>query len=414
MVLHNIHAKIPIRHLPWWLDRWLRQIFVLQNTAWRGSFHQGQVTLRTGASRIGFCGQTAFVLNGTIKENIIGFSPLHQDKYAEAVDATAFSFDLDNLPESHETNVGSDGISLSGGRKQRIALARALYLQTHFLILDHVFSGLDAGTEEQVFHNVFGPAGLLKRRQTIVLLCTHNVRHLQAADYIIALENGHLSDQGTFDQLLAGEGYVRRLELKGSGSSSPTDSEKSGNERSGQEVLTPAKRIKATKLAIDSNNGASRQVGDSTVYKEYVKSMGWALAASAIFSSLLWGFFLNFSSIWLTYWVNDIQLRNPTHSSVYWAGIYGLFQVCALIALFLLGASIWVISIKPSGPNLHEGILKTLFQAPLRFFTEIDTGVTTNLFSQDLNLIDTALPDSNVSTLFSISQCLEATIQVKT
>ncbi|KAJ5628297.1 hypothetical protein N7490_010525 [Penicillium lividum] len=368
-------------------------------------FHQGKLTLRTTAPFVGFCDQSAFVLNGSIKENIIGFSPVSEDRYAEVIEATALTFDFDNLPQGDGTNVGSDGISLSGGQKQRISLARALYLQTHFLVLDDVFSGLDADTEDQVFRKVFGPEGLLRRRQTTVLLCTHSVRHLQAADYIIALEGGSVSEHGTFDTLMFGDGYVRRLEVKGS-SESDTVSDGSKIEEIANESSSSANRIKTAKLTLAPNVDPSRQVGDGTVYKEYMKSMGWLLAGSAIFFSSLWGFFLNFSTIWLTYWVDDLQLQHPAHSSAYWAGIYALFQICALVSLLLLGASIWIVSIKRAGANLHNDILKTLFRAPLGFFTETDIGVTTNLFSQDLNLIDTELPDATVSTLFSITQVI--------
>ncbi|KAJ6031456.1 hypothetical protein N7540_002188 [Penicillium herquei] len=368
-------------------------------------FHQGKVTLRTRAPHVGFCDQSAFVLNGSIKENIIGFSPVNEDRYNEVIKATSLVFDFDNLPQGDRTNVGSDGISLSGGQKQRISLARALYLQTNFLVLDDVFSGLDADTEDQVFRQVFGPEGLLRRRQTTVLLCTHSVRHLQAADYVIALEGGRVSEQGTFESLMSGNGYVNRLELKAS-SESETISDGSNIKNSSNESSSPAGRITATKLTIAPNVDPSRQVGDGTVYKEYMKSMGWLLAGSAIFFSCLWGFFLNFSTIWLTFWVDDLQLQHPAHSSAYWASVYALFQICALVSLVLLGACIWIVSIKRAGTNLHDDILKTLFRAPLSFFTETDIGVTTNLFSQDLNLIDTELPDATVSTLFSITQVI--------
>ncbi|KAJ5791126.1 uncharacterized protein N7518_008137 [Penicillium psychrosexuale] len=366
-------------------------------------FHQGEITLRTRASYVGFCDQTTFVLNGTIKDNIIGFSSVNEDRYAEVVEATALAFDFKTLPQGDETNVGSDGISLSGGQKQRISLARALYLQANLLILDDVFSGLDADTEEQVFRKVFAPEGLLKRRQATVLLCTHSVRHLQAADYVIALGNGSVSEQGTFDALMAGDGYVHRLGLKGL-SESETTSEESIIENNAQESLSPVVKLKRAKLAVAPNLDTSRQVGDGTVYKQYMKSMGWLLAGSAVFFASLWGFFLNFSTIWLTYWVEDAQSQRPKHHSAYWAGIYALLQIGALISLFLLGASIWIVSTKRAGANLHMDILNTLVRAPLRFFTETDIGVTTNLFSQDLNLIDTELPDATVSTLFSITQ----------
>ncbi|KAJ4857971.1 ABC transporter domain-containing protein [Trichoderma breve] len=335
-------------------------------------FHEGRIILDAHIPHVGFCDQAAFLSNGSIKDNIIGFSSLDEERYAEVIDATALGFDFATLAEGDKTNVGSDGISLSGGQKQRVALARALYLQTDFLVLDDIFSGLDVDTEQQVFRKVFGTEGLLTRRRSTVVLCTHSARHLPAADYVIVLEDGIVSEQGTFNKLIANQGYLQRL----------------GNvqEPTFEEIKTTIPTVNTT-----PNADASRQVGDRTVYKHYMMNMGWPVAASALFFATLWGFLLNFSTIWLTYWVDDINAEHP---------------IGALISLFLLGASIWVVSIKRAGANLHQDILRTLFRATLRFFTETDTGVTTNLFSQDLNLIDTELPDATVSTLFSITQVI--------
>ncbi|KAF9694299.1 hypothetical protein EKO04_007720 [Ascochyta lentis] len=366
-------------------------------------FHEGTVILNSRVPHVGFCDQTAFLLNGSIKDNIVGFSRIDEQRYAKVIDATALAYDFASLPQGDETNVGSDGISLSGGQKQRVSLARALYLQTDLLILDDVFSGLDAETEEQVFRKVFGASGLLRQRKCTVLLCTHSIRHLPAADFVVSLSDGTVSEQGTFNELLASQGYLQRLGLKTSSDSDDT-SDLSTSKESAQEASSSTDPNKLAKVPVATVSDASRQVGDRTVYKHYMKSMGWFLAASALFFASLWGFFLNFSTIWLTYWVNDIKAKEPKHSYAYWAGVYALLQISALISLFLLGASIWVVSIKRAGANLHQGILRTLFQAPLRFFTETDTGITTNYFSQDLNLIDTELPDATVSTLFSITQ----------
>ncbi|KAH8131304.1 hypothetical protein FP744_10009106 [Trichoderma asperellum] len=368
-------------------------------------FHDGHLILNSRVPHVGFCDQTAFLSNGSVKDNIVGFSPVNNERYAEVIDATALAFDFATLPQGDQTNVGSDGISLSGGQKQRVSLARALYLQTNLLILDDVFSGLDADTEEQVFRKVFGVDGLLKRRRSTVLLCTHSIRHLPSADYVIALGDGTISEQGTFKELMANQGYLQRLGLKNS-FDDDTSSEISTSKESVQELKPQVNQGKTAKVTIAPEMDTSRQVGDGTVYKHYMKSMGWFLATSALFFASLWGFFLNFSTIWLTYWVDDINAEHPVHSYAYWAGLYALLQICALISLFLLGASIWIISIKKAGANLHQDILRTLFRAPLRFFTDTDTGVTTNLFSQDLNLIDTELPDAVVSTLFSITQVI--------
>ncbi|KKP00962.1 hypothetical protein THAR02_06934 [Trichoderma harzianum] len=368
-------------------------------------FYEGRIILDAHIPHVGFCDQAAFLSNGSIKDNIIGFSSLDEARYAEVIDATALAFDFATFTEGDRTNVGSDGISLSGGQKQRVALARALYLQTDFLVLDDIFSGLDVDTEQQVFRKVFGAEGLLTRRRSTVVLCTHSVRHLPAADYVIVLEDGIVSEQGTFNKLIANQGYLQRLGLKRSSDNTirPDGSVPKGNvqEPTVEEIRTTIPTVSTT-----PNADASRQVGDRTVYKHYMMNMGWPVAASALFFATLWGFLLNFSTIWLTYWVDDINAENPVHSHAFWAGIYALLQIGALISLFLLGASIWVVSIKRAGANLHQDILRTLFRATLRFFTETDTGVTTNLFSQDLNLIDTELPDATVSTLFSITQVI--------
>ncbi|KAL4807422.1 P-loop containing nucleoside triphosphate hydrolase protein [Aspergillus unguis] len=112
--------------------------------------------------------------------------------------------------------IGYHGVDLSGGQKQRVSLARALYLHSDFLVLDDVFSGLDADTEEQVFQQVFGPNGLLRERSTAVVLCIHSVRRLPAFDYVIVLQIGTVIEQGGFDDLLARPGYIQHfgLELK--------------------------------------------------------------------------------------------------------------------------------------------------------------------------------------------------------
>ena len=105
----------------------------------------------------------------------------------------------------------------------------------------------------------------------------------------------------------------------------------------------------------------------------------------------------------LKYWSEDVYSKHPAHSYAYYAGIYTLLQICGLMSLLLLGIAIFIVSVERAGANLHRDALRTLIRAPLRFFTTTDTGVITNLFSQDLNLIDTELPNSLLNTLFAVS-----------
>ncbi|KAJ5973001.1 ABC transporter integral membrane type 1 [Penicillium vulpinum] len=370
-------------------------------------FSGGSVVLDTRFPHIGFCDQTAFLSNGSIRDNIVGFSPFNNERYTEVIQATSLSFDFATLPQGDQTNVGSDGIVLSGGQKQRVSLARALYLYSDLLVLDDIFSGLDADTEEQVFQQVFGPDGLLKRRGSTVVLCTHSIRHLPAADHVIALGNGTIVEQGSFQNLMASQGYIQRLGLKGSSDNAiPTEkmtSKKSVRDSKPEMLHTT---VTNTSSSTTPDGDASRQIGDKSVYKHYFKSMGWFLAGCSLFFGVLWGFFTNFPTIWLTYWTDDIYSERPTHPYAYYAGIYALLQVCALISLLLLGISLLVVSVRRAGASLHQDALQTLLQAPLYFFTNTDTGVVTNLFSQDLNLIDTELPSATLNTIFSVFQAL--------
>ncbi|KAH7371052.1 P-loop containing nucleoside triphosphate hydrolase protein [Pyrenochaeta sp. MPI-SDFR-AT-0127] len=371
-------------------------------------FTRGSVVLSNIFAHVGFCEQAPFLSNGTIKDNIIGFSPINNERYAEVIHATALQVDFATLALGDQTNIGSDGITLSGGQKQRVALARALYLQSDLLVLDDVFSGLDADTEEQVFQQVFGPSGLLRRRRATVVLCTHSIRHLPAADHVLVLADGTVAEQGGFEELNTNQGYVQRLGLSTRStseiSSDGTDSQESSLE-SKQQVF-PITTLSAEAAPLAEEPDSARQMGDKTVYKHYAQAVGWFLVSLSLFFAIGWGFFTNFPTIWLTYWTNDAASEHPTHSFSYYAGIYALLKVCGLISLLLLAITLWVFAIERAGANLHQDALQTLLRAPLRFFTTTDTGVVTNLFSQDLNLIDTELPEATLNTLFCVFQAI--------
>lgn len=259
------------------------------------SYNEGALTLEKAASHVGFCDQTAFLFNGTIRENIVGFSAFDSERYASVIHATALSFDLNTLPDGDKTNIGSDGITLSGGQKQRVSLARALYLDADMLVLDDVFSGLDADTEEQVFSRTFGEDGLLRQRRTSVVLCTHSFKHLVFADHIIALGGGTITEQGSFAELIEQGGYVSGLGLKlKDRTPSPGQEQEDGSP--GSNMLF-APHTREGDLPENQQDEAKRQVGDITIYKRYFKSMGLLTASSTLLFATLWGFFVNFPTI---------------------------------------------------------------------------------------------------------------------
>jgi ABC-type multidrug transport system ATPase subunit len=236
--------------------------------------------------------------NGSIRDNIIGFSPFDPVRYAEVITATALTVDLGLLPQGDDTNVGSDGITLSGGQKQRIALARALYVDAKLVVLDDVFSGLDANTEGQISRQVFGRDGLLRKRNTTTVLCTNSQKQLVSADHVIALDQGNAIEQGCLNELLARPGYVSTLLLgfqpqHDTMSAEPSDV---GDISPATGVGSMGTKGTATILSTPMSD-SFRQTGDTVAYKHYFKSIGWSMAISSIVFAASWGAFTNFSTV---------------------------------------------------------------------------------------------------------------------
>jgi ATP-binding cassette, subfamily C (CFTR/MRP), member 1 len=231
---------------------------------------QGRVEIVSLSRKIGYCDQTPYLSNSTIRQNIIGFSPFDQSRYDAVVDATMLRPDLNLLPQTDETKIGSNGITLSGGQKQRVSLARALYLDTNFFVFDDIMSGLDADTEEQVFRRVFSSEGLLRKRNATVVLCTHSVRRLPSADHVIVLgPDGVLVEQGSFRELVKNQKYVSSLNIKETEDAMP-----SGGSVTPVQVVEPEqsgflRAITAAPISPTEAEDTSRMIGDTAVYRHY-------------------------------------------------------------------------------------------------------------------------------------------------
>lgn len=150
---------------------------------------------------VAYCAQQAWLVNGTVKENIVFASDWDQNRYNEVVDACSLKRDFEILDAGDETLVGEKGVTLSGGQKQRISLARALYSKARHVLLDDVLSAVDSHTAKWIFDNALN--GQLMRNRTCVLV-THNVSlALPLSEFAIVLDNGKVVAQGTADEVIS-------------------------------------------------------------------------------------------------------------------------------------------------------------------------------------------------------------------
>lgn len=137
-----------------------------------------QGSVRVSTTEMAYCDQSPWIINGTIRENVLGDSGFDQAWYDTVIQACALEVDLRQLPKGDQALVGSKGLKLSGGQKQRLSLARAVYARKQWAILDDILSGLDSLTEEHVFKRVIGPEGLFRQTGTSVILATHSSKYM--------------------------------------------------------------------------------------------------------------------------------------------------------------------------------------------------------------------------------------------
>ncbi|KAG8994024.1 hypothetical protein FRB90_000542, partial [Tulasnella sp. 427] len=150
---------------------------------------------------ISYCAQTPWLEHATIKENILFYSPYEGDRYQEVLRACALLPDLDILEDGDQTEIGARGVSLSGGQKARVALARAVYARTKHVILDDPLAAVDSHTARHLYENVL--IGPLMEGRTCILV-THHVDLVRpGADYLVRMLDGRIDTKGSIKDLEA-------------------------------------------------------------------------------------------------------------------------------------------------------------------------------------------------------------------
>ncbi|KIR41771.1 hypothetical protein I307_00561 [Cryptococcus deuterogattii 99/473] len=164
----------------------------------------GSVTFSGSTS---LCAQTPWIQNATVRENILFGQPWDEERYWAAIRDSSLEADLELLEDGDGTEIGEKGINLSGGQKQRVNIARAVYYNADIIALDDPLSALDAGVGKAVFFNAIINALSGKTR----VLVTHALHLLPYVDNIIMMEDGKISEVGTYQGLKERNGAFAKL-----------------------------------------------------------------------------------------------------------------------------------------------------------------------------------------------------------
>ena len=157
----------------------------------------GSVTCK---GRLVYVSQTPWLFSETIQNNILFGEVFVKEKYRAVVHACSLQTDFHRLPKGDMTQIGERGVSLSGGQRARVNLARALYTDAEIYLLDDPLSAVDFQVGQEVLERCM--YGFLSDRLRI--LVTHQLRYLEKADEIIVVKNGRISSLGTYAAIRQG------------------------------------------------------------------------------------------------------------------------------------------------------------------------------------------------------------------
>ena len=156
--------------------------------------------------RVSFLSQDAPVFDGTIKENLVFDRMVPEEQIRDALREVQLSHLVENLAEGLSTEIGEKGTCLSGGEKQRLALARLWFENPELVILDEATSAMDNLTEENVMKSVMS-----KLKDKTVIAIAHRLNSISGFDRIILFREGKIVGQGTFEELLRTDSYFMDL-----------------------------------------------------------------------------------------------------------------------------------------------------------------------------------------------------------
>ncbi|GHG93833.1 ATP-binding cassette domain-containing protein [Streptomyces lanatus] len=323
--------------------------------------------------------QKAWIMQGTVAENIRCFSPHDPERYAAVVRATALEADLAAMPRGDATVIGERGTNLSGGQRQRIALARAAYEDADLYLVDDPTSAVDDSVAGVVLDQLI--SGVLADRTRIVV--THRLDFARRADRVIVVEAGRVVAAGPFDEVAAGMPELLPAITEAAHAHDTPDAEDSGPdvEQTQDAVAEAEPAIRGGKVLADTYRGYLRVLTPGVLLV--------ALIALAVLGQSA----LGATSFWLGLWTERAGEDTLLYAGVF-AGI-GLLTLWLDRGLFSFGFSRGV----RAGQTLHKGMLQKVLHAPVSFFDKNPSGRVLSRFSADTETIDLELPEYTMDTL---------------
>lgn len=418
------------------------------------------------ANSIAYCSQAAWLLNDTVRNNILFDTPYDEERYNGVVKACGLQRDFEILKAGDMTEIGEKGITLSGGQKQRISLARSLYSNARHLLLDDCLSAVDSHTAAWIYDNCI--TGPYMEGRTCVLV-SHNIAlTLRNADLVVMLENGYVKNQGTpemlFDKGLLGEDELVRSSIlsRNTSMASMANNKKLSKTKKLDDI--EFNKISSTQSKNDNERAEDgKLIEEETkaegvvsidVYKWYIEIFGGLKVVLLMASVFLFAQGSNVTQAWwLRNWASSHVLpasserfkqyfvsrdslniqgsqngissaigstfsnfssnnetlvaskKTDSHSTAYYLGIYLLLGFAQSSFGVLKTFFTYMYGIYAS-KRIFRKLLKTILHSKVRFFDTTPIGRIMNRFSKDLESTDQELMPYLHGAFYSLVECI--------
>ncbi|CAI4212352.1 unnamed protein product [Parascedosporium putredinis] len=322
--------------------------------------------------KIAYCDQEPWLLDQTVQKNITGDLEYDPEWYSTVVEACALQQDIAQFGRGSETRVGSGGSAMSGGQRAE---------------LPSPVPGLDRKSTQHIFSSLFSHSGLLNTIHCAVVLTTHSTQLLPRFETIVVLDNGKVTHQDGYYELLA-EGVLNE------------DALSSAQEAAGDgpvEGRLAADIESKPYLAEDEDAMKNQAPSDSSVYKYFFKACGSAGMALFFVLAAVLAAERSFENVWLKMWAESTE-----DSLTYYICVFTGLIMGGLVLLYGICFFFFDVLLVSSSLKLYFGQLETLIQSPISYVVTVGSTTIANRFIQDIMLVDDELPMAlvNVTTAF--------------
>ncbi|KAF9364856.1 hypothetical protein BGX34_000147 [Mortierella sp. NVP85] len=371
--------------------------------------------------KMSYSAQSPWIFAGTIKSNILFGSPFNQERYDKVIKACELTRDLSLFPQGDETIIGEKGVTLSGGQRARVSLARAAYRDADVYILDDPLSAVDPRVGRALFDNCIN--GLLKGKARV--LVTHQLQYIQHCENVIVLEQGVVTHTGRVDTVMQQEVEVEKIVNDGESIRSVKtrakfvdvlrEFAKKAPEATEDEETVPilkadakesatAEAVKRVKSRAESAGGLDDgdvpeknltveevQEGDTPlrVYYEFFRLGATPLRLFLVLLSLAGAQgILVAGDFFLSSWS---RASAEEQKRSYYPTIFGVYTLATVI-MTIFRSYIFFNSVSESSRNIFNAMLDALLKAGIDFFHANPHGRVLNRFSKDMANCDELLP----------------------